>query len=1506
MRVARGACWAISLALLGGFVLTILDVVAELPGWARGVGLAAWLTGFGVLIWRLVIRRWQLRWARNPVQAAKAELPGNLQAAATAALALTVSLLAAFMLPNASAHICRVALPWYRQPGAKFRVVVTSGELVARTGGVVNFSAYLEKLDPGAVAPENAVVDCRDALGNVTRLVMDRDATGAYHAASPPVAGDFSYRVEAAGSSSDWLPVIAIEPALPTDSTILEVTPPAYAREHLPTQTLYGFPPFTALQYSTVELSLSLSRPAAHAFLKWEPAGGPAEVITIPLTSDGRTGNASLLLKQDGVLRLTTGAERNGKTLSSTISIKVRVDADSQPRFERVKGVSPFPLSIQPDQPLVIEFSAVDDIAVSSAILEYSIANGDAMRATVPIALTRTGPRTVQGRLDFDLPGKLREGETLRYRLAATDSRRLSEPELGPQSVAYPESGWASVTVRATARPVDEQEVENRRLLVHQELAKAAALLRELQTGVASLRSDAGARFELDHEIRLEKLRKTHDGVVRLLRNLAREPTLSADFHPLALQFQDVVDHTLQVAGENLRLAWTDKAVARADAFSQSIAQYTLAVDSLPKLSESSDRLAAAQIDCLRLQSLKSELLAFTKHVQTEASAPREVLLRRQRGLNERLARVIEESTPLREAVARARRESLVGLSRKLTALANNIRDLDDASQELDRDVRATILRAIAADCETAASAAVDLLAKLEQPARVAGVSLPRSEAVNQAAVLVAGGKTVEALTRLQQLLEAFKVVAVPFDKWADERTNPKQACHQIALWQEDLRKRYREMAGENGQAFKALPPGEKERLQTEQAAIKNAVRDLKLPPNAELTSTLNAVVKQLAALCERLEKPVEGTEAAMTSAVIALNQLADKIPSIPERLALALDEFDKLQRKQDGILKSIEELVGKPDVSIPGTVPALAARLKPAMTRQHEQLAAFSALDLPGEEIRRARIIAALTDAEADLDSGSPYDIFASQHRVRREFERLKLVLRRSVPPEESLEQLTSRLEAMLKAIDAEAGRARDPFAANGDNVQEIHRQLSLIVQVIPEAAALRAEALDAVRAVADPDRRIKLKLAIESVRKLAERIRGNESELERIQRFAAARQSAAEKAAQKLGSPTNRPESAESQAQLAHEADELLYTRVGLANQVLKQRVLAKYGQLKQLSEPDRNPVLQNELAETLNEMAALMADLPDLALPFPTPTTRQKSHVLDRYLPSNEASAQLLYLAARFQRTRERLNHLAEEELARSSPAQASPFEQLENSQRELVGDVARFVERLEREGAVPDQVRTAAMTAGQTADQLANGRARPAQDSAAAAAQGLRSLSQFTGANELAVRQEQIASRVSALIGEYAGAAAQQKLRSEELLHRTQKLLRELQRGIREKPEVRPQLVAAEKATASAAKLLADAAIQSEMGQRRDAEKCRGSAVRLLAGQAEKLAKALPDVPDGGNPAVVSCVQLLQAAAADMDEAKELLAANKRADVAKVLQKTALALEAAIKSRLESAK
>src|SRR5262249_20391937 len=194
------------------------------------------------------------------------------------------------------------------------------------------------------------------------------------------------------------------------------------------------------------------------AIVEWQPEGtAPRELPTLTLSPDRLGATAALRLKQSGTLRLITYTEQNGKSLRYETSVPVQVKPDEPPRFERRAGAGVG--AARRGGGLPSEFAATDDIAVGSAVLEYATGPPDSPPVAVPVPLTGSGTAKAEGRLDFDLIGKGRAGDTVRFRLRVADTRRLDEGDLKPQEAVYPETGWLAVRIDPAAAPLEQQGI---------------------------------------------------------------------------------------------------------------------------------------------------------------------------------------------------------------------------------------------------------------------------------------------------------------------------------------------------------------------------------------------------------------------------------------------------------------------------------------------------------------------------------------------------------------------------------------------------------------------------------------------------------------------------------------------------------------------------------------------------------------------------------------------------------------------------------------------------------------------------------------------------------------------------------------------------------------------------------------------------------------------------------------------------------------------------------------
>jgi hypothetical protein len=1519
MRVARGACWVIVAALLGAAALALLDAALRLPGWVRGLGLAVWLTALGVLAWRLVVRRLPADSPDDPSPQPKEELPGNLQAAVAATLALAASLLAATLVPGVGEHIRRVALPWSRPAAAPYRVVVTSGEPVVRRGGPVTLSAYADKIDQSAPTPDAATLVCRDRGGNESRFPMTGDASGAFHASRATVVTDFEYRIEIGTATSDWLTVFAVDAADATPESSIEVSAPKYAPATTK-RTFRGFVPFEGFQHGTAELRLRFTRPAATAFLEWRADGnGPVEVNNLDLSADRQSGTAALRLKQNGTLKLVTVAEQDGKTLRTELPVRVRVTPDLPPRFEQMTGLSPRPRTARPATTVAIEFAVADDIAIGSALLEYVVGPSDANVTSVPIPLSGTDTPRADGRFDFDLTGKAREGETIRFRIRLADTRRLDDPDLKPQETVYPATRWSTIRLDAAAPPLAEQDILAQRDTIRDGLHSALDEIKQAREEVGKVRRDSAGKTSLapDHTVRLSNARDHTRKVAALVSDAAREAALRPALAPLARDTGAAV-RPCEVADQSLVNATTADATGRESALGSVFEHFAEVEHRLRDSLARNDRLAQARLDGTRIATLAADQAALAN--LAKGNTPPEELARLQRDLLARLHKLVAESEPLRGAVDAAKEKEFRRLVATAIQLAGMVRDLDAAVKQLDADTRNGLLAAITADQVALATTAAALLSKIETAARLAQVAPPKADHFTRVSKLIAAGKTVEALTELEALARGLDETAAGFEKWATDRTDLKAAARQLALWQDDLGVRFRTATAGNSASFDTLPAATKSAFRTEQAAIRAAVGAMKLPPGDDIKAARGRALTHLDTAASFLAGTGAKADEAMTFSAEAVNSLAGRLPTIPERLTKTRAEFARVLQEQDSILVTVERTVRGPDP---------AKKLPPLADRQRKQIAAFAALDIPGLDVRKSRIAVALAAAAADLKDGSPADALASQAWVKREFDRLKLVLDGYPSPDDRADELARKVDEIAKAVEAlgptPTEKQLEPHAAR---MQDLLKQFGQF-QIPPESPSLFNDTEGAIRAAeaAFRDNKLKagelarrLRAAADALAKLADRLNGAESDRDRVRRLASNRRATvAAEEARRLAKAEPAPDApADVARQLGREIEELSFTRVGAAGQALKKKVLDQYTRLKDHMFPDRQAGLHKALAEALDELATLMANVPELTKGFDRTLPAAAPTDADAYLPSKPLADSLHELARRQRALRDRVTGVPAEVVKLVKPADSNPIGGVEKAQRELAAEITFFARKLEADvdATVAATALEAAINATLAADGLANGVILPARGSAEVAATQLRQLATSgrtkpwgKPAAGFATRQDTLIAEMKKLPATPGVAAAQQKVRGEQLARKVAELAQQLELAAQQLEAAdgaKPLLQEAVAKAKAAEKLIADAAGKTADGNP-DAAKLRATAAETLQEISEKIAGALPAVPTpaDADPAAANAADALRRAESTVRQALGELGANSdRAVIEKSMRMAAEALGVAAKARTET--
>ena len=1245
---------------------------------------------------------------------------------------------------------------------------------------------------------------------------------------------------------SDWYAVRVADAVKLIDRTSITIVPPSYAAK--PARTILGFSDLECLQFSTATIRLHFNRPAESAVLEWRPDGrstleGP-DSIPVELGPDRTSGTAPFSMRANGVLGAVLVNEQGPRKLKSETTLNVRVVVDAPPTFEQVSGLSTKVRMVRPGERLMFEFVAVDDEGIVTAELESSTGT----KQSIPLAISDRV--RASGRIAVSLPAVSREGDPpLRFRLRVRDNRRVDEARIGPQEALYPAEGWSEFQISDSAQPLDQQEIFGLRDVLREGLKAALHEVEEARTEAELLRADTAGRSPLpiDHGLRLVAIRDRVRQAKSVLEGAAREASLAPDLRGMARAIGEVAERPLRETDDALQQATTDNATNRIAAL---IASSKHSFDSCVKLEallKQNERLAQDRLDRRRLESLASDQTSLADQARTGSA--NEVLLKKQRELLARLSRLIAESDPLkRGGEAAAARES-AQLANEAKAIGGMLRELDSAANRLNADLRKSLLSGLADALLNDLPLAAKHQPRFETPTRLAGLALPKREDVQRVAELLRQDKVVEALTELERLAQALDRLATEFDRWTLERNDPKLAAQQLAKWQDDLRTRL--LAATKPMSFDRLPEMQREAIRGEQVAILASTERLRLPSSSELGELREAAIVHLRMAVRRLNGDGVDAEMAMRLAGEALTKLGEKLPSVADRLAASRTEFDKLRSEQEAIIAGTEQVLRTFDKQIPieVVIRALIAKFAPWQVRQKRLTENLAALDLPGYEPRRARVVAAAKTAAGDLNDGLPYDSNASLAWSKRELDRLRQALDSLVPADEKAIELAHKQSEVVRLFAAAGERATDSQLVPLVVLQlDVFRQRESLVA--PEATGLLNDVLESVRlaelSLRNGSRHDQMlrrtREASESLALLAERLNERETDRNRVLRLASNRKQAECLAKKFAGKPLMLEASDRARAELKSEIAELMSTRVGVAGQVVKKSVHEAYVRLQNKTEPDRQAADQKQLAASLHELANSMAKAVEL-------TTRPKEPApaapdpADTFLPSKPFADGFREQARRQRDLRQQANSLAASIAERSKPAASNPLAKLEERQRTL----AIAIELLAKAQGAEEAAKAARLTA----NRLTVGDVRAARDSGQLAAKLLRQLAEAKTATPLAATQEAILAELPGANEEPAFAAAQQNARQELLAKKTFGLAQLLDLAAKNALPGEPaakSLADAASLARQAERLLRDSAKKSGEGQPVEASRLRTEADRVLQQAADKIGMGGPPIPE----------------------------------------------------------
>lgn len=1050
----------------------------------------------------------------------------------------------------------RFLLPWGGGlTFAPYDVAVAPGDVYAARGRPLQLTATVFPKNQ-RTPPKAVKIVLSDDDGKPMRFDLT-PMNGLEHLYSFPIDAlkdGFRYRIEVGRASSPTYVVTAVDPVELAGSPVVTVTPPAYARSTRPVDTLQGLTDISVLQHSRLTLDLHFNRPATTAKLLWSPAAtaenkSPApETILLPLADDRQAAHLERPAAVSGSYRIVLEGEHGITTELPAQSLTVI--PDQPPAFRRVAGVHEQPGAVSASETIPLDLAVTDDYGVAKAELEYRINDGPVQREA--IVLTGLGTTAASGRHPFPLAGKVKDGDTLSYRLRVEDNRSVPEAGLGPNVAYYPRDGrWCILHVSARAEPLREQEVASQRDDIEQRLKELVDELSREARKAYELRQEMAKNptAQLGQEQKIEDLKDDAAKAARRLGELAKDVAPQSGLQDFAARMQAVAAGELQRSGESLKQAGESVNQPRSDALGIAERELAAARDRLEALRKENPELAQTRLDEAKLESLaEKERELAEKAADAKTPDQREQIQQQQEEVAKELEKLTEQSETLKKALEAAQSEQAQKLADQARAMAQAERDLDKSKQETDRKQQAAKLGELAKGQEKLAEQAAKL-AKDSRAAALAAQTAPLDPAeAKQAAEAMKQGDADAALARQEQTARDLDKLAEGLRKAIDLAADPREAAQQLARMQDANRQR---LQGPNADADVA---------KRDQEAIRTAAGRLPIPEqNAAAQTERRDALAQAAQAAEALQKgDAKTADQAMSRARQALDRVAEALPDVAQRRQQARAEVAKLRHQQEEVARQAEQAVPAAGKSDPAAQRQLAERLAEPARQQAAIAEQLAQLDAPGQEARKERVHDAAGRALDDLAAARAQDVAASQAEAKRALDRLDEALAGKKPADEQAAELARRQQDLAAEANKQ-WRAKKPDARKDADLRKRQQQLAKETKelIAPDAPVRQAEAVKATARAAqalreqpnDPATAGQVQEAARQLEQLAAQLQGQESDADRAERLARQQETAAAVAEAGKSDP-------DVKQRLQQEAEEAKQVRAGDQGAVEKQQ--------------------------------------------------------------------------------------------------------------------------------------------------------------------------------------------------------------------------------------------------------------------------------------------------------------------------------------------------------------
>ncbi len=896
----------------------------------------------------------------------------------------------------------RFLMPWSRIDRVdRFVVSVRPGDAVAAIGSDVDFHAAVWPRFGGGSAPGSAWLEWTVEEGQTRRVAMTADSD------EPSTRRTFAYTFKGISDSFDYR--IISGPATSRTSRLRAVEPPSVARlsARVEPPTYTKFPAFdapdpsrlNAWEGSRITLRATPSKPVQRLSLSWPAASADgsrsSRTVVLSRSGQGPDWTATVAAEISGTytfVLLDHDALKNRPEMPR----RLRVVADAPP--EVALGGTDEPLESKPDDVLLVEVAARDDVAVASATLHYTITRSGSAAEPEPetssVPLEGLGTRSVAGQAALALkPLNFKSGDEITYFLEVADNRPAPR---GP-NVTRTQPRLLRIVDRA--QPLLEQQGKAERSSLREKLEALRRAAAANQQGTVQLRYAADAalrgngRWAEEQAKALDARESDARALNTGLDDLARAFLESGHFAPLARPARQIAEVEAEGACAMLDQARrADDPTRRLADLRQADTRLAVLKDRLDDLARKFDELARQEDDRRRLGLLaerQDDLARRAEELARNGANPDELerIRQEQEALRREVDQLTRRSPELRAEVLAQRAREAEQLARRARNLAE--RQREEARRNQDTPKRANALQALMQEQQEIEVAARRLAMEVDPALQENGRGRLNADALARPVDPLAHGDTEQARQRLDEAENELRRLARDL---AEVRDDPRALARRLAQRQRELNNQANQTLREaNTPDAKAALPDRLRPLADRQAALARLAAAIPAPEPQKAQARQAAEKTARAADDLRMPRP-EQLPPHLNEAHAALNALANALPDANQRRHQAQQRLNEARNQLDQVgrelAQHLRETTPRPDPKADPVASAreLARRIEPLIQRQDEVASKLAALDVEPDAApqrdRVARRAAALADALHALHEAAPPESSQMQNR--------------------------------------------------------------------------------------------------------------------------------------------------------------------------------------------------------------------------------------------------------------------------------------------------------------------------------------------------------------------------------------------------------------------------------------------------------------------------------------------------------------------------------------------